>query len=359
MEHTAISWCDSTFNPWIGCTKVSPACDHCYAERLMDTRLGRVQWGAGQARKRTSAATWRQPLAWERDWENFLTLHGRRRRVFCASLADVFDNEVDPQWRADLFALINATPHLDWLLLTKRIGNAAGMLAVTPGWLPPNVWLGATICNQAEADRDIPKLLALPARVRFLSIEPMLGPVNLTRIPMGDTCASECCGNWRLDVLKGASYCGEAERDPRDESDEADSRIDWVICGGESGPQARPMHPDWVRSLRDQCAAAGVPFHFKQWGEWLPISEQSDAFNSALYRSNRRAMAHEDQGAVDELYGRTCSVGATVVHSDGSLHDPLEPMAFLQGTDPMTTFRVGTKAAGRLLDGIEHHAFPT
>ena len=164
-ETTAISWCDSSFNPWLGCSKVSPACDHCYAERLMDTRMHKVQWGSGNPRRRTSPANWRQPLLWERDWENFLTLYGRRRRVFCASLADVFDNAVDPQWRADLFALIAQTPHLDWLLLTKRIGNAKAMLGdykTVP--LLPNIWIGATICNQEEADRDIPKLLAVPVR---------------------------------------------------------------------------------------------------------------------------------------------------------------------------------------------------
>ena len=274
-EFTAISWCDSTFNPWMGCTKVSPACDHCYAERLMDTRLGRVQWGAGQARKRTSAATWRQPLAWERDWENFLTRHGRRRRVFCASLADVFDNEVPPEWRAELFALIDQTPHLDWLLLTKRVGNVATMIEA-PGMqkcgLPPNVWLGATICNQAEADRDIPKLLALQARVRFLSIEPMLGPVDLGKakaLPVfryaNQPIVSECGLTGRVlgvhPELAGRWQKHDGNMQPW---------IHWVICGGESGPQARPMNPDWARSLRDQCDAAGVPFHFKQWGEWGP-----------------------------------------------------------------------------------------
>lgn len=301
-ESTAISWCDSTFNPWIGCTKVSPACDHCYAERLMDHRLHRVQWGTGQRRKRTSVANWRQPLLWDREHEVFTLAHGRRRRVFCASLADVFDNEVDPTWRDDLFALINATPHLDWLLLTKRIGNAAGMLAVTPGWLPPNVWLGATICNQAEADRDIPKLLAVPARVRFLSIEPMLGPINLGvyghRMGAPDS------------AIRGV--------------------IDWVIVGGESGPQARPMHPDWVRSLRDQCAASGAPFHFKQWGEWAPRGPESMGY--ALV-DNVPRIRLTDRGENGQRLGA-------------------------RGGNDTWMQRVGTKAAGRLLDGIEHNDFP-
>jgi protein gp37 len=269
---TGIEWADSTFNPWIGCTKVSPACDHCYAERDMAKRLKVVQWGAGQPRKRTSAANWKLPTQWNSKpfcqcsrcgWRgeasqadlcpqcNDLTLDLARRRVFCASLADVFDNEVDAEWRDDLMGLIWSTPNLDWLVLTKRIGNVQRLLdelsgrPLEPGErmvLPRNVWLGATICNQDEADRDIPKLLRVPARVRFLSIEPMLGAVNLNRIRDPDF---RVTGSG----LSGAGY---------------QSRIDWIICGGESGPHARPMHPDWVRSLRDQCAAAGVPFFVKQ-----------------------------------------------------------------------------------------------
>lgn len=284
---TNIEWADSTFNPWIGCTKISAACDHCYAEAMMDSRLGRVRWGAGQPRQRTSAAYWRHPVRWnsEQFWQcqacgwrgigKYLIRSGTcpgcdgsdwepaRRRVFCASLADVFDNEVDPQWRDDLFALIRATPNLDWLLLTKRIGNVAAMVATTPGWMPPNVWLGATICNQDEADRDVPKLLALPARVRFLSIEPMLGPITF-RWAAWEPIKRSASTN-HLDGLR---------------------RLDWVIVGGESGRSARPMHPDWVRSLRDQCAEAGVPFLFKQWGEWAPRShlDAESAFGRPLYR---------------------------------------------------------------------------
>ena len=183
-ENSKIEWCDSTFNPWIGCTNVGPGCDHCYAEALMDKRWRRVQWGIGKPRERTSAANWKQPLLWEKEHDAFALMHGRRRRVFCASLADVFDNQAPAAWRAELFALIGLTPHLDWLLLTKRIGNVKQMLE-QPGMpkdgMPSNVWLGATVVNQEEADRDIPKLLAVPARVRFLSIEPMLGPICIER----------------------------------------------------------------------------------------------------------------------------------------------------------------------------------
>ena len=350
---TAISWADSTLNPWYGCTKVSPACDHCYAERLMDHRMHKVQWGAGQARQRTSAANWRLPLAWEKrafvacpacGWRGDHTAlrhdggahfcphcgndewRPARRRVFCASLADVFDNEVDPAWRLDLFRLIAATPSIDWLLLTKRIGNATLMLADVRGlaaeylapfpW--PNVWLGATICNQEEADRDIPKLLATPARVRFVSIEPMLGDVRL--------------GSWLQRSPSEAFEAGRVTADMPPWTRIGSTALDWVICGGESGPHARPMHPDWVRSLRDQCAAAGVPFHFKQIGEW--VSPGDTAFGRSPFRE------------------------VVLLRPDGSVVDPASPEAQDENADVITMARVGTKAAGRLLDGIEHNGVP-
>ena len=159
-ENSKIEWTDHTFNGWIGCTKVGPGCDHCYAEQLATTRLG-VAWGAGAPRRRTAPSTWAQP----RRWNNRAVKLGIRQRVFCSSLADVFDNEVPREWREDLFELIRTTPALDWLLVTKRIGNAIPMVrrdgAIAGNgtrYLPDNVWLGATIVNQAEADRDIPKL---------------------------------------------------------------------------------------------------------------------------------------------------------------------------------------------------------
>lgn len=307
-ETTNIEWCDSTFNPWIGCTRVSPACDDCYAARSTPARTLGVVWGAGEARRRTSEANWKLPIQWERDHAAFFAEHGRRRRVFCASLADVFDNEVPAGWRVDLFNLIAATPNLDWLLLTKRIGNVGNMLPVPFDFdrLYPNVWLGATVVNQAEADRDIPKLLAVPARVRFLSIEPMLSDIDITPFLWGkhegvDTICQNCprdadceCGYFTRTAMKLAS-------------------IDWVIVGGESGPKARPMSPDWARAMRDQCTSAGVPLLFKQWGEWLPMLGQVE--------------------------------GAPVRDKTTT------PDGWVMGW-------AGKKAAGRLLDGIEHNGYP-
>lgn len=253
-EGTKIEWAHHTFNPWIGCTKVSSACDHCYAERLATARLG-VGWGPHAERRRTAESTWRQPLAWDRKARR----DGVRRRVFCASLADVFDNQVPPSWRHDLWSLIATTSHLDWLLLTKRPQNVVHMLPTA--WLMeprPNIWLGTTVENQAEAERRIPHLLSVRAAVHFLSCEPLLGPLRLHDIAHrdhGETCA--------IDALRGRWYypgCGSVSS----QTFGGKPRIDWVICGGESGPGARPMHPDWARSLRDQCATVDVPFFMKQ-----------------------------------------------------------------------------------------------
>ena len=389
-ENTKIEWAHHTFNPWIGCTKVAPACDHCYAEADFATRRKVVQWGAGQPRKLTADSTWALPRRWNKEAERL----GVRYRVFCASLADVFDNEVPTQWRISLVKLILDTPHLDWLLLTKRIGNAAGMLetafravhAGREGWadnVAPNVWIGASITSQAEADRDIPKLLAVPAAKRFLSMEPLLGPVDLGAW-IGDESCHVCRTRFygdEMNLRPGGVKTVDFEDQPEDEDDirkvcpncqtintcgevdvvdeeEMGGGLHWVIVGGESGPNARPMHPDWACSLRDQCQAAGVPFLFKQWGEWKPINQMEEAEHGQLYVPKVKAKPHEDQGNLDDIYGRNCTVPFTVVHLDGSTHDITEPMAFLQGTGAMQTFKVGKKAAGRLLDGVEHNGTP-
>lgn len=214
-EQSAISWTDATFNPWIGCTRVSPGCNHCYAARDNERRKWVSAWGA--ERKRTK--TWGDPLRWNKKAAGT----GYQPRVFCASLADVFDNEVPDEWRSDLWHLIRETPNLRWMLLTKRIGNAAKML---PTWWPlPHVGLMATIVNQEEFDRDHGKLMAIPAAWHGISMEPLLGPIKMRGL------------------------CP-----------------DWIITGGESGPHHRATDPAWVRSIRDQCAENGIAFHHKQWG---------------------------------------------------------------------------------------------
>lgn len=372
---TGISWCDSTFNPWIGCTKISPACDNCYAERDFDKRRHAVTWGHGQPRHRTSVTNWKQVERWDAKsfyecascgWrgENKCDDEGvdvcphcdamvekDRRRVFCASLADVFDNEVQIEWFVDLLDIIRKTPNLDWLLLTKRIGNwqkrliaarnfvAEQLSAGNPetdalfdfidlwflGDAPSNVWLGATVCNQAEADRDIPNLLSVPASVRFLSIEPMLGKIDLTVLGADkpnqiDALMGVMRSNWPLSL------------DPS--PPEYFPGLDWVICGGESGPKARPMHPDWVRSLRDQCAEAGTAFFFKQWGAFAN-QEAASLDNNTCYESSHIGGWIKPDG----------------LYSLGEESKPTSKSA-------RHVFRLGAKAAGRQLDGREHNEFP-
>lgn len=323
-ENSKIEWCHHTFNPWIGCTKVGPGCDNCYAEADFDKRRHVVQWGAGQPRKRTAASNWAHPLRWNAEAERL----GVRYRVFCASLADVFDNEVPAEWRADLFDLIERTPHLDWLLVTKRIGNVRQM--IPDRWsvcMPPNLWLGITVVNQAEADRDIPKLLGLKVSVRFLSMEPLLGPVDLRFHVF-----SEPTGNFR-------THAGKRQMELRKP---VDGGLHWVIVGGESGPGARPMHPQWARDLRDHCAAAGVPFLFKQHGEFADM-QTARIVQSGPVMDSKGNVADWMRQAVKFSDGRSAVVRA---HT-------------FDGHSTNLMYRVGKKAAGRILDGVLHDGYPT
>jgi protein gp37 len=338
--NSKIEWTDHTFNPWEGCQKVGPGCDHCYAESR-NARFGggvAINWGPGAPRRRTSASNWRKPLAWNAAHAEFFAAHGRRQRVFCASLADVFDNAVPDAWRADLIDLIWNTPHLDWLLLTKRIGNAVPMITralelagrgVNTPWPWSNVWIGATIVNQEEADRDIPKLLMVPARVRFLSMEPLLGDVRIAK--WLDYCE-------RLDK-SGISRRASGEHIVCDRH----CGISWVIVGGESGHGARPMHPDWPRSLRDQCAAAGVPFLFKQWGEWTDEDW------------GERAGLRDTAGVLPSGEFLLMSQGYVPPFDDGAR---LAAAGNVRLDGRMLMDRVGKRAAGRVLDGRTHDEFP-
>lgn len=295
-ENSAISWCDNTFNPFIGCSKVGPGCDGCYAERDNARRKWVEGWGPGQPRRRTSESYWRQPLTWDRKAK----AAGKPLKVFCASLADVFDNEVPQAWRDDLWALIRATPNLRWILLTKRIGNAAKMLP--PDWpvAYPNAGLMATVVNQEEWDRDVPKLMAIPAWWRGVSAEPLLGPIKF--------------GPWRPN---------------------------WLIVGGESGPKARPMHPAWAISLRDQCAAAGIPYHLKQWGEWVPVDP---------------GRWDGDPDELDSMFIPNYRPGDMWFGDDGWFAE--KPPFVWRPARYAIMRRVGAKKAGCLLDGFEHKNFP-
>jgi protein gp37 len=278
--NSKIEWTDHTFNPWIGCTKVSAGCRGCYAEVSTPVRTQRAKgvelWGPHGTRKRTSEAYWKQPLRWNEEARK----SGVRRRVFCASLADVFEDRPElVDWRTDLFKLIDATPYLDWLLLTKRPENIDRMWREKDGrgWLDDlrsNVWLGTSAEDQATYDLRRPLLsrVAHLCDTTFLSLEPLLGPIELHGLDPG----------W------------------------------WVIAGGESGPKARPMQLQWVRSLRDQCDERGCHFFFKQWGEWGP---------------------HPHVGGVVQS-GKNVDLVMTA----------------------MT--KAGKKNTGRLLDGVEHNGIP-
>lgn len=231
-EKSKIEWTDHTFNPWEGCQKVSPGCDNCYAEARDHRFTGGKHWGPHALRRRMSEANWRQPHKWERNAFAFHERHGRRQRIFCASLADVFDNKAPKGERERLWQTIRDTPTLDWLLLTKRPENIAKMLPPDwgDGWL--NVWLGVTMEDQGNFDRRWPVLASVSAAVRFVSYEPAVGPLTI----------------------------GEA-------------RPDWLICGGETGPERRHMEPDWARAVRDECAVAGIPFFLKQMTGKAPIPD--------------------------------------------------------------------------------------
>ena len=238
-KDSRIEWTHHTFNPWWGCVKVSAACDHCYAETWAK-RLGEQVWGPKSERRFFSDAHWKEPLRWNKEALETKT----RRRVFCASMSDVFENRVDliPH-RLRLLDLIEKTPQLDWLLLTKRIHLVRKQLP--KGYeFPKNVWLGATVENQEVADKRIKYLLGFESpSVRFLSCEPLLGKIDLRK------------------YLRLGSH---------------GTRVDWVIAGGESGAGSRAMEPAWPTDLQSQCSAVGVPFHFKQWGHWAPLELVSD-----------------------------------------------------------------------------------
>lgn len=303
-DKTGIQWADHTFNPWVGCTKISAACAHCYAEGWAK-RSGAPELWQGE-RRRTSPSNWFTPMKWDRA----AAAEGRRARVFCASLADFFDNQVPARWRDDAWHRIDQTKNLDWLLLTKRPENILKMLP-TPaigapewgeGWR--NVWLGTTVESRA-ALRRIEVLRGVPAAIRFLSIEPLLEDL------------------------------GEVDL----------AGISWVIVGGESGPSARPMHPDWGRSLRDQCQAEGVPFFFKQWGEFLPVGQTLPGCGKI------HGATAVKPGRMKLHYG-----GAPDRHPSHAFAE--RGVVFASTIDGRLTFRVGKTRAGRLLDGAEHNEFP-
>jgi protein gp37 len=314
MKESKIEWTDHTFNPWWGCMKVSDGCKNCYAETL-DNRWKGGHWGPNSDRRLMSEEYWKQPIKWNKEAAKL----GTRKRVFCASMADVFEGheQTIPSLLA-LFKLIEITPWLTWQLLTKRPEN---IFRLIPGeWkkeFPDNVWIGTSVEDQKSANQRIPRLLEIPAKVRFLSCEPLLGKIDLTDIRINDLIS--------YNSLTGGRYWNGFRV-------ETIFKIDWVIAGGESGHGARPMYPDWVIFLHDQCKIENVPIFFKQWGEWIPSSQWgNDPVNIKL---------------------------AIEIHKSGLIGKAARDKAKQDQDGYIVCYKVGKKDSGNLLDGVQHLNFP-
>ncbi len=377
-ENSAIEWTDATWNPITGCTMVSAGCTNCYAMGLAGTRLRNHPSRAGLTRETGGRHVWTGEVRLNTEWLDQPLRWRRPRRIFVCAHGDLFHEAVPDEWIDLVFAVMAMAPQHTFQVLTKRpermrtylgsdatlgrfvrvmskVADDMGLQLTTqhvndglPGLALANVWLGTSVEDQATADARIPHLLAVPAKVRFLSVEPMLGPVDLTRLPTDGLRPYP----GRTDALRGLHWMNRSggEEGPF----VASYRINWVICGGESGAGARPMHPDWARSLRDQCQAAGVPFLFKQWGEWgtasysmsdgIPVFRVFDSFQRWVHK----APTWVQPGAVCmDAAGRHCKIGADFMRARD------------EGTFPVTIMdRVGKKRAGRLLDGREWNQFP-
>ena len=304
-KDSTIEWCDHTYNPWTGCYNISPGCHHCYAKTISH-RFSRARWGKNEARLRAKPDDRDAPLK----WDLAASKAGRPARVFCASMSDILDDAAKPAWRDELWDLVERTPHLDWLLLTKRIDAAGDLLPrrwLDGGW-PANAWFGVSVENQDFAKKRVPLLVKLPAPVRFISAEPLLGPVDLSP--------------W-LDQLH------------------------WIIVGGESGPSSRPMHPAWARDIRDQCSQTEVKFFFKQWGHYR--------YATVARRADGRQYIDGDLDLSGNRRAIYFPSGELVEHRDC---DQRSPDVYQPGNT--IGVAVGKSAAGGgLLDGHHYHTWPS
>ncbi|MCM5689204.1 phage Gp37/Gp68 family protein [Sinorhizobium meliloti] len=340
-DGTKIEWTDATWNPITGCAVVSPGCTNCYAMKLAGTRLKNHPSRKGLTKDTKAGPVWTSEMRLNRQWLDQPLRWTTPRMIFVCAHGDLFAEGVDQVWIDYVFAVMALAPQHTFQVLTKRPERMREYMLGMPsrrsfiagygalvrgGNLPdhyenayeavakplPNVWLGVSVEDQKRAEERIPTLLDTPAAIRWISAEPLLGPVHLK---------GWCTAAWDGDIRN---------RKPA-------PRLNWVVAGGESGPGARPMHPDWARSLRDQCAAAGVPFLFKQWGEWVP-----------------------QVGAVDGWSIPDDPEVSRIDHRDWEgdhWGEPYRPM-WCDDRDNDTVSRVGKRYAGRLLDGIEHNGFP-
>ncbi|GGO94924.1 DUF5131 family protein [Stakelama pacifica] len=382
-DHTSIEWTDATWNPVTGCSVVSAGCTNCYAMKLAGTRMKHHPSREGLTQDTKSGPVWNGQVRFNEQWLDQPLRWKRPRTIFVCAHGDLFHEGVPDEWIDRVFAVMALCPHHRFQVLTKRSGRAmryakdwntpvrvARLLLEWAGdklvafsqafaaliergqeeqpeaaaWPLPNVWLGVSVEDQRAADERIPDLVETPAAVRFLSCEPLLGPVDLEEwlicanardgVTMDpSTGAYECCTLCDFTGVTGA--------------------IGWVIVGGESGKTARPMHPAWARSLRDQCASASVPYFFKQWGEWAPVCEMSEEAIDACYDP---APEHDPNAM------RRRKVAECVLHWNADRFEGramFERPAFEQGSKAMTMMAIGKKKSGRFLDGAQHDGMPS
>ncbi|MCF1453438.1 DUF5131 family protein [Agrobacterium vitis] len=362
-DNTHIEWTDATWNPITGCSIVSPGCTNCYAMKLAGTRMKNHPSREGLTTGGKAGPVWNGKLRFNVEW---LTqpLHWKKpRRIFVCAHGDLFAEGVPYEWIDQIFAVMVLAPWHTLQVLTKRpermrdymrqIPDRTPHIAKWAAWHwgkndpdavyefvvealstpPKNIWLGVSVENQVRADQRIPILLDTPAAIRWISAEPLLGQLDLRKISSPIFAAN-------INALTGV-YTWE-NGPPKTET----ARLDWVVVGGESGRNARPMHPDWARSLRDQCAAAGVPFLFKQWGEWWEVD--SDARDE---NGNHRVIETDSHEAIELWDAKT----DCLLTKDASRYTP---DTLPENTPARLMTRLGKKAAGRMLDGVEHNGFP-
>ena len=343
-----IEWTNESWNPIVGCSKVSAGCENCYAEKMAHrlAMIGKTQPIYSQVETDQSPYGWNSKTVFV---ESALEkpLHWKKpRRIFVCSMGDLFHESVPDAWIDDVFNIASLCDQHTFQILTKRPERMAEYIDclnqdtqyranvldldavdVDDRWPLPNVWLGVTAENQVTADERIPVLLKIPAAKRFVSVEPMLSAVDLTKCRIDvERTLNAFSGRLAYDNEYPHTHGGISDRKGGDAS------IDWVICGGESGPGARPMHPDWARSLRDQCKDAGVPFFFKQWGAWLDFNHMDNSIDA--FDAERRLDNHPDA-----YRSHIFHIGKILGYN-------------------MKVYRTGKKIAGRLLDGVEHNEYP-
>jgi protein gp37 len=383
-DGTAIEWTDATWNPIIGCSVVSPGCTNCYAMRLAGTRLRNHPTREGLTIDTKAGPVWNGQVRLREDELRAPLRWMRPREIFVCAHADLFADQVPDAWIDRIYAIMVRAPQHAFQVLTKRAARMQSVLQrmydLVVGWqreraegdglvqgattalrgaFPalyealwslvqkkderwqvwplPNVWQGVSVEDQVRADERIPILLQTPAAVRWISAEPLLGPLHCGRV-FED-------GKRMQDYLTGRT--GVMYPDGPDF--DTGPALDWVVAGGESGPGSRPMHPEWVKRIRDDCAAAEVPFLFKQWGNWLAIGQMAPGASDDLYHPP----PVRDPEAI-----RRCKVANTVLNRDGYRPGLRDPRQYRVVDGSMMMFEVGKKVAGRLLDGVEHNGMP-